>query len=81
MDLVFYFLSFIIGIIIGCLSFCIYKILRSSHKKTVGNLIIMKDDDNDQPYIFLEITNPEAIDAINNKYVELEIKNIDKSQK
>ena len=75
---------------IGCLSIGCwvgYVISTAIHKRIVNNWLVGRlnvvwDHHENQPYMFMELANPDISDITNRKYVTLQVKNeIDDSQK
>lgn len=76
MTIIMYIILFIFGILSGCLlSFLIFK---NKQKKTelVGELKIVNENNNESPYIFLQIIRPDILLGSLKKYVLLKVNRI-----
>lgn len=72
MEILKYILCFVIGSGVGFILGVLIHRVKTLRKKTVGLLKVVKDNENEQPYIFLQITNPELLETSGN-YIYLKV--------
>lgn len=72
MEILKYVLFYVGGNAIGFILGILFHRIKNLRKKTVGLLKVVKDNENEEPYIFLQITKPELLETSGN-YIYLKV--------
>ena len=63
-----------IAIVVGFVFGLIFTLVKRSRQEVVGDLQIIKDEENEKPYMYLQVSRPDILLNTGKKYVFLRVK-------